>query len=165
MLLLPRNIGSLFLYVCGMILLHSSNYYPKTKNMRFFKTKPKRQKFSKTDSVAKEIIPLHTIASRLVDLRDKVEEDDELKIDYIFHSNSLEQSERLGKEMLFLNYSVFNNVRTNRNFFEITGKTSEMKMSYEVIKKWVEQMSDLALKHNCTFDWEINLSEQVASKI
>jgi len=94
----------------------------------------------------------------LVTLRDTgVEEEDELKIDYFFYSDSPEKAQKLEKEIKKMDFIVNSEPAPHdKNLIVISGTTPSIKMMHESLSKWVTEMSELAFKHDCSFDsWKI----------
>lgn len=130
--------------------------------LRFLKPRQKKPFVSEIDFIANRGKQFHTAIATLVSLRDSsVEEEDELKIDYFFYTNTLEKSQVLANEIQKLDYIVHNNVSSNdKNIFVIRGRTTEMKMMHEILRKWVSEMCELGYKHDCHFErWEITPSK------
>ncbi|WP_165830162.1 ribonuclease E inhibitor RraB [Flavobacterium hydrophilum] len=100
----------------------------------------------------------------LVSLRDAaVEEEDELKIDYFFYTDTLEKSQKIEKEIRKMNYVVNQEIAfNNKNLFIISGRTTEIRMMHEALRKWVEEMCALGYKYDCSFDsWKIVHEEKI----
>ncbi len=128
--------------------------------LSFLKPRQKKQFVSEIDFIANCGKQFHTAITNLVSLRDSaVEEEDELKIDYFFYTDTLEKSQILAKEIQKLDYTVHHGAAPNhKNLFVITGRTAEMKMMHEILRKWVAEMCELGRKHDCHFEnWEIVL--------
>lgn len=126
--------------------------------LSFLKPKKKKQFVSKENFISNQDKQFRLSIESLVSLRDlSVEEEDELNIDYFFYTDTLEKSQKLEKELLKLDYTV--NHRTNshdKNFFEISGRTTEIKMMHETLREWIAAMCELGYKHDCSFDtWRI----------
>lgn len=129
--------------------------------LRFLKPRQKKQFVSEIDFITNCGKQSHAAIETLVRLRDSaVEEEDELKIDYFFYTNTLEKSQILAKEIQKLDYTIHNEVASNnKKLFVITGRTTEMKMMHETLRKWVAEMCELGYKHDCNFDhWKIALT-------
>lgn len=126
--------------------------------LRFLKPRQKKQFVSEIDFMANRGKQSHVAIETLVRLRDlAVEEEDALKIDYFFYTDTLEKSQVLAEEIQKLDYTADNRIAPhNKNLFVITGRTTEMKMMHEILRKWVAEMCELGYKHDCIFDrWEI----------
>ncbi|MEP6931919.1 MAG: ribonuclease E inhibitor RraB [Flavobacterium sp.] len=122
--------------------------------------KPKKQKrlVSENDLTANLGKHFRLATESLVSLRDaSVEEEDELKIDYFFYSNSLEKAQKLEKEIQKMDYIVnYGPAPQDKNLFVISGRTTEIKMMHESLSKWVAAMCELGYKYDCNFDnWKI----------
>jgi regulator of RNase E activity RraB len=77
----------------------------------------------------------------------------ELKLEYFFYTNTAEKAEHLATEIGELNYTVHHGVSAgDKNLFIVTGWTTKMKMTDEVVKQWTEQMCKLGYKFDCEFD-------------
>ena len=122
--------------------------------------KPKKQKrlVSENDFRNNQDKHFRLATESLVSLRDAaVEEEDELKIDYFFYSDTHEKAQKLEKEMKTMDYVVnYGPAPQNKNHFVISGRTTEIKMMHESLSKWVAEMCELGYKHDCNFDnWKI----------
>ncbi|MES2863291.1 MAG: ribonuclease E inhibitor RraB [Bacteroidota bacterium] len=128
--------------------------------LRFLKSKEKIKFVSENKFIEnRKKLVLNSI-EKLVDSRDfNIEEEDELKIEFNFYTNTLKKSEEFAKEIQKLNYTVQNQVSpNNKGLFVINGLTTEMKMMHEVLRKWSLEMCDLGYRFDCNFDsWEIIL--------
>ncbi|MEO7976578.1 ribonuclease E inhibitor RraB [Flavobacterium sp.] len=127
--------------------------------LSFLKPKKKKQFFvSENEFTANQDKQLRLSIESLVSLRDSaVEEEDELKIDYFFHTDSLEKAQKLERELQKLDYIVnHGNAFHDKNLFVISGRTHEIKMMQETLRKWIKEMCDLGYKYDCSFDtWRI----------
>jgi hypothetical protein len=131
--------------------------------LRFFKPKSKKQFVSELDFMINRGRQSHTAIALLVELRElNIEEEDELKIDFFFYTDSLEKSQKVAKEIKNLNYNLSKEISTNpKNLYEIAGRTTEMRMMHEILKKWAIDMCELGYKYDCAFDrWEIVTSSK-----
>ena len=82
-----------------------------------------------------------------------VSDDRELKLEYFFYTNTAEKSEHLATEIGKLNYTVQHGVSAgDKKLFIVTGWTTKIKMSDEVLKQWTKQMCELGYKFDCEFD-------------
>lgn len=80
-------------------------------------------------------------------------EEKELKLEYFFYTNKSENAEALTKEIKKLNYSVNRSIYDEeKKVFVVTGWTTKMKITDEVIKKWPNQMCQLGYQFDCEFD-------------
>lgn len=82
----------------------------------------------------------------------------ELKIEFFFYTNTSDKAILLAKELEKLNYIVQNRVSAgDKRLFIVTGWTTKIKMSEEVVKKWTNQMCEIGYKFDCEFDgWGTN---------
>ncbi len=82
-----------------------------------------------------------------------VTEDKELKLEYFFYTNSNEKAKELANELAKLNYTVEHKLAVDsKTEFIITGWTTKMKMTEDVVKKWTKEMCELGYKNDCDFD-------------
>jgi regulator of RNase E activity RraB len=82
-----------------------------------------------------------------------VTEDMELKLEYFFYTNADEKAKKLADELAKLNYTVEHRLAVDsKTEFIITGWTTKMKMSEEVVKKWTKEMCELGYKYDCDYD-------------
>lgn len=132
--------------------------------LRFLKPKQKKQFVSEMDSIINQDKQFRLATESLVRLRDAaVEEEDELKIDYFFYTDTLEKSQKIEKEIRKMNYVVSQGIAPHdKNLFVISGRTTEIRMMHEALKKWVEEMCVLGYKYDCSFDnWRIVHQEKI----
>lgn len=88
-------------------------------------------------------------------------EEKELKLEYFFYTNKSENAEALTKEIRKLNYSVNRSIYDEeKKVFVVTGWTTKMKITDEVIKKWPKQMCQLGYQFDCEFDVLVGTSGQ-----
>jgi regulator of RNase E activity RraB len=87
-----------------------------------------------------------------------ITEEKELKLEYFFYTNTLDKAEKFAKEIEKLNYSVEHGVSAgDKKLFIITGWTSKMKMSEDVVSNWTKQMCEIGYEFDCEFDgWGTN---------
>lgn len=79
--------------------------------------------------------------------------DKELKLEYFFYTNTADKAKQLATEIEKLNYTVQHGVSAgDKNLFIVTGWTTKMKMSDEVVQQWTKQMCELGYKFDCEFD-------------
>ena len=90
----------------------------------------------------------------LAQLREmKVTEDKELKLEYFFYTNTDIKAERLATEIGNLNYSVEHGVSAgDKKLFIVTGWSTKMRMTDDVVKQWTKKMCELGYKFDCEFD-------------
>ena len=86
-----------------------------------------------------------------------MEEEDELKIDYFFYTDTLEKSQKMEEEIQKLGYIVNHGTASHdKSLFVISGRTTEMKMMHETLKEWIGEMCEMGYKYDCSFDsWKI----------
>ena len=128
------------------------------KILHFLKSKEKIRFVSENKFIENRKKLVLISIEKLVYLRDfNIEEEDKLKIEFNFYTNTLKKSEEFAKQIQKLNYTVQNQVSlNNKGLFVINGLTTEMKMMYEVLREWNVEMCDLGYKFDCNFDsWEI----------
>lgn len=126
--------------------------------LNFLKPKKERRLVSENDFNANLVKHYRLATESLVSLRDaEVEEEDELKIDYFFYSDSLQKAEALEMEMQNIGYTVNYGITPNdKSSFIISGRTTEVRMMHESLSKWVAEMCEVGYKHDCNFEsWEI----------
>lgn len=77
----------------------------------------------------------------------------ELKLEYFFYTNTKEKAERLANEIMKLNYSVKFGISAGDNKqYIITGWSSKIKISKDILAAWATEMCDLGYKYDCDFD-------------
>lgn len=127
------------------------------KILNFFKPK-KKKTVSESDLNANLVRHYRIATESLVSLRDVgVEEEDELKIDYFFYSDTVEKAQILETEMKNMDFIVnYGTASHDKTLFVISGRTTKIKMMHESLSKWVTEMCELGHKHDCSFDsWKI----------
>ncbi|UFH34943.1 ribonuclease E inhibitor RraB [Flavobacterium acetivorans] len=81
-------------------------------------------------------------------------EEKELKLEFFFYTNKAKKAEKLVAELKKINYTVKQSVSEKDNkIFIITGWTTKIKMSDEIVKKWTNQMCILGYNFDCEFDF------------
>ena len=126
--------------------------------LSFLKPKKKKRFVSENDFIANQDKQFRLSIESLVRLRDGgVEEEDELKIDYFFYTDSLEKSEKLEGEIQKLGYIVNHGTAAHdKSLFVLSGRTKAMKMMHETLREWIGEMCDLGYQYDCSFDtWKI----------
>lgn len=126
--------------------------------LSFLTPKKKKRFVSENAFIANQDKQFRLSIESLVGLRDVgVEEEDELKIDYFFYTDTLEKSEKLEEEIQKLGYVVNRGTASHdKSLFVISGRTTEMKMMHETLKEWITSMCGLGYKYDCSFDsWRI----------
>lgn len=82
-----------------------------------------------------------------------VTDDKELKLEYFFYTDTAAKAEQLATEIEKLNYTVQHGVSAgDKKLFIVTGWTTKMKMTDEVVKQWANQMCEIGYKFDCEFD-------------
>lgn len=84
--------------------------------------------------------------------------DEQLKLAYFFYTDTLHKAGRLAAEMERLSYKVKHGVsQGDQSLYIVTGWTTKMKMSDEVVVSWTNKMCEIGYRFDCDFDgWEIN---------
>ncbi|WP_428231882.1 ribonuclease E inhibitor RraB [Flavobacterium sp.] len=126
--------------------------------LSFLKPKKKKRFVSENDFTANKEKQFRLSIESLVKLRDaSVEEEDELKIDYFFYTDTLEKSQKMEEEIQKLGYIVNHGTASHdKSLFVISGRTTEMKMMHETLKEWIADMCEMGYKYDCSFDsWKI----------
>ena len=121
----------------------------------FFKSKPSNGNFVSEASFNKnKALQIRTNLQTIKQLRKyDVTNDTERKLEYFFYTNTAEKAEQLATEIEKLNYSVKHGVSaSDKNIFVVSGWTTQMKMSEEIINHWTNQMCELGFKFDCDFD-------------
>ena len=82
-----------------------------------------------------------------------VSADKELKLEFFFFTNSDDKAKKLADALAKLSYSVeYRLAAESKTEFVITGWTTKMKMSEDVVKKWTKEMCQLGYKFDCDYD-------------
>ena len=82
-----------------------------------------------------------------------VARDNELKLEFFFHSKSPDKIEALTAKLDQLNYHVeFGKAAACKNLFVIAGWTTNMKMDDQTLIHWTNKMCELGYKFDCDFD-------------
>lgn len=82
-----------------------------------------------------------------------VSADKELKLEFFFYTNSDDKAKKLADALAKLSYSVEHRLAAeSKTEFVITGWTTKMKMSEDVVKKWTKEMCQLGYKFDCDYD-------------
>jgi regulator of RNase E activity RraB len=80
-------------------------------------------------------------------------EEQELRLEYFFYTNTFEKAKLFADVIGQLNYQVsYGQAAGNKKLYVITGWTSKMKMSNYTVGEWASQMCDLGYKFDCEFD-------------
>lgn len=129
--------------------------------LHLLKTKRKKQFVSEIELSTNRGRQSHLAIEKLVKLRESnVEEEDMLKIDYSFFTDTVEKAQELIKVLQHLDHTVESKLTDNKKgLLVIKGRSTSVKMMHEVLRKWALDMCDLGYKYDCDFDtWEINVS-------
>lgn len=99
----------------------------------------------------------HLAIEKLVNLREaNVEEDDMLKIEYSFYTDTVEKAQELIKALKHLDHNVNKIADSKNGVFIVKGISTPVRMMHEVLRKWALDMCDLGQKNDCNFEeWEI----------
>lgn len=127
---------------------------------RFLKPKQKKQFVSEIDFITNLNRQSHLAIETLVQLRElHIEEEDKLKIDYFFYTNTAEKSQAIAKEMQKRNYLVTYEAMPNtKNLFVVKGQSNGIQMMHEVLKQWATGMCELGYQCDCNFDgWKVSI--------
>lgn len=89
-------------------------------------------------------------------------EEDELKLEYFFYTNSLEKGESLANEIRKMNYTVEYKVSVaDKNLYLVNGWTTKIKMSELVVSQWTKIMCELGYEFDSEFDeWGTNPEQE-----
>lgn len=84
--------------------------------------------------------------------------DKELKLEYFFYTNTAEKAAQLATEIAKLSYAVeYGMSGDEEELFIVTGWTTKMKMTENVVQQWTKQMCELGYQFDCEFDgWGTN---------
>lgn len=129
--------------------------------LHLLKRKRKKQFVFELDFATNRARQSHLAIETLVRLRESdIEEDDELKVDYVFYADTAEKAATLAKELQHLNYAVQQEVIVNnKKLHRVKGQTTPIKMMHEVLRKWAVDMCDLGYQYDCDFEgWEITVA-------
>ncbi|MFH7017279.1 ribonuclease E inhibitor RraB [Flavobacterium sp. FlaQc-47] len=127
--------------------------------LNFLKPKKKKQLFvSEIDFTANQDKQFRLLIESFLSLHDSsVQDENECKIDYFFYTDSLEKAQKLEKELRKMDYIVNYGIAIHdKSLFVISGRTIEIEMKHETVRKWVEEMCELGYNFDCSFDnWRI----------
>ncbi|MBW1656018.1 MULTISPECIES: ribonuclease E inhibitor RraB [Flavobacterium] len=91
-------------------------------------------------------------------LRDSgVEEEDELKIDYFFYTDTLEKAREFENEIRKVGYIVNHGTASHdKSLFVVSGRTTPIRMMHETLSSWIAEMCQMGYRSDCSFDhWSI----------
>lgn len=126
--------------------------------LHLLKRKRKKQFVSEVDFSTNRGRQSHLAIEKLVQLREaNIEEEDMLKIDYSFCTDTIEKAQELITALQHLDYSIENKITdSKKGLLIIKGRSTSVKMMHEVLRKWATDMCDLGYKCDCDFNgWEI----------
>jgi hypothetical protein len=97
---------------------------------------------------------VHMTPKTLDQLRNlEVTSDDELKMEYFFYTNTIGKAKSLADEMGKLEYTAWHGPSAaDKKLFLVTGWTTKMKMTDEVVTLWAKQMCEIGYQFDCDFD-------------
>ncbi len=82
-----------------------------------------------------------------------VTEDKQLKLEYFFYTKTLDKALRVAAALENLNYEVeYDLCAYDKSSFLVTGRTTKIRMSDEIIVTWTKQMEEIAGRFDCEFD-------------
>ncbi len=126
--------------------------------LNFFKGKPGR--FTSEKGHKKNLASQTSMSPKtMAQLRKHgVTEDEQLKLEYFFYTNTHEKAEALNEELLSLGYAAeCGESAHDKNTRVITGWTTPMDMTDDEVVRWTAEMCNLGHKHDCEFDgWGTN---------
>lgn len=87
-----------------------------------------------------------------------VTDESKLKLEYFFYTNTKEKAGELARNLSNRGYDGTHDVSAgDPSLFVITGWTTPLQMSNEVVAAWTGEMCDLGYKFDCEFDgWGTN---------
>lgn len=111
------------------------------------------------DNIAKQTEGAPKVMEQL--RQQNITQDKELKLEYFFYTNTNEKAKMFAPELEKLNYTVkYGQSAGDKNLFVITGLTTKMKMTNEIVVNWSKQMCELGYKFDCDFDgWGASLDQ------
>mgnify|MGYP002346307903 CR=1 FL=1 len=121
----------------------------------FLKPKSKNEPFvSETAFVDNRDRQMQMTPQTLDQLRKhQITSENELKLEYFFYTNTAKKAEQLATQLEKLNYTVQHGVSaSDKKLFIVTGWTTKMNISEEVVKNWTMEMCELGYQFDCEFD-------------
>ena len=121
----------------------------------FLKPKSTDKKFVSESAFNKNLQnQLQMVPQTLDQLRKlNITADKELKLEFFFYTNSLDNAGQLSAELKKLNYQSDHGLAANsKTEYLVNGWTTKMKMSDNVVKDWTKQMCEIGYKYDCEFD-------------
>lgn len=83
---------------------------------------------------------------------DNITESDELKLEYLFHTNKSKKAKELTDQLQIFGYeAAFKKSTDSPDLYLITGWTMKMKMKEKLILEWTKVMCDLGYEFDCQF--------------
>lgn len=77
----------------------------------------------------------------------------ELKLEFFFYTNTDSKAEMLATEIEKIGYRVEHGISAgDKKLFIITGWTTKMKMTDEVVGQWTKRMCEVGYEYDCEFD-------------
>lgn len=77
----------------------------------------------------------------------------ELKLEFFFYTNTAGKAEMLATEIEKTGYSVQHGISAeDKKLFIVTGWTTKMKMTNEVVEQWTKRMCEVGYEYDCEFD-------------
>ena len=78
---------------------------------------------------------------------------DQLKLEFFFYTNAPNKASGLAGDLTQLGYQVeHGESAADKRQHVVTGWTTPITMSGDVVKVWTKQMCELGFKHDCQFD-------------
>ena len=113
--------------------------------------------FEENSSKQIEMVPKTIDQLRKVDVsNEKV-----LKLEYFFYTNTAAKAKSLAEQLEKLNYTASHKIAAgDKNLFVVTGWTTQMKMTNEIVIHWSKKMCELGYECDCDFDGWGTTSDQ-----
>lgn len=90
-----------------------------------------------------------------------VTEDTELRLEFFFYTNAIPKMESLVNDLMGIGYEVeCGESAAADGTYIVTGWTSKMRMSDDVVKAWTEKMCQIGFNHDTEFDGWGTIPEQ-----
>jgi regulator of RNase E activity RraB len=120
----------------------------------FLKTKSYKQFVTESEFKTNHSKQIQMTPQTLNQLRSiDVSEEQQLKLEYFFYTNELNKAVQLSDELKKVDYSVvYEQSEGDKKLFVITGWSTKMQMSNNVVEKWTSDMCELGYKFDCEFD-------------
>ena len=121
------------------------NFFKNNESKKFVN----EQDFNKNLSKQLQMTPMTMEQLRKIN----ISEDKELKLEFFFYTNTLEKANNLELELNKINYQVESRQSaSNKKEYIVTGWTTKMKMTDEIVKRWTKEMCEIGFKYDCDFD-------------